>query len=118
MSRDWATHRITLVWVESLCPCQVQETTSVLAVRQLENTQVSLGVSTPRRAQRTAHHDTTTGVIRSLADSEDLLRTVLDMYNKVLAREDDCLLGRNSAPGTGTIEGVSGKTYKITTTVL
>jgi tetrahydrodipicolinate N-succinyltransferase len=41
------------------------------------------------------------------------------MYTKVQAREDDCLLGRNSMPRTGIIvEDVSGKTYKTTVTVL
>jgi len=54
----------------------------------------------------------------SLTDSEVvLLRAVLDMY-KVQAREDDCLLGRNSTPGTRIIEDVSSKTYKIKVTVL
>jgi hypothetical protein len=60
----------------------------------------------------------------SLADlfGEVLLRTAFDMRrlynNKAQARDDDYLLGRNSTSGTGIIEGVSGKTYKITVTVL
>ena len=53
----------------------------------------------------------------SLTGSEVLLRAVLDMY-KVQAREDDCLLGRNSTPGIRIIEDVSSKTYRIKVTVL